>query len=379
MNPAQKIVERFGGQTALAKLIGRGQSTVFHWTKTGVIPARWQPKLLDLARSHNISLSPADFLPNSDSEAPSPTSPLAPPSPWRAVPSAPKVKKREAGQPPEAKWWGDLVFGDVPVPCYVLDDGRRIISRTGATSVLTSKKGGGNLDSYLRVKALQDYLPEDLPGQLIEFTIENVVNKTVQGMEAETFLEICRAYAKARDAGALETEIQTKIAIQANMVLMACAKIGLIALIDEATGYQYDRAEDALQFKLRVYLAEEMRKWERTFPEELWQEFARLTNWKGSIHQRPKYWGKLVMELVYDYLDKDVADWLRDNAPPPCKGQNYHQHLSEHFGLKKLIEHVWMLIGMSRACYSLPEVRERMAEHFGRQPVQLRLFLPPPK
>jgi len=83
-----------------------------------------------------------------------------------------------------------------------------------------------------------------------------------------------------------------------------------------------------------------MRKWERTFPEQLWAEFGRLTNWKGSVHsQRPRYFGKLVMELVYDYLDKDVADWLRENAPEPRRGQNYHQWLSSQYGLKKLTEH----------------------------------------
>ncbi len=133
-----------------------------------------------------------------------------------------------------------------------------------------------------------------------------VVPNTVKGMSAETFLEICKAYVKAWSDGALETERQREIAIQAAILLSACAKIGLIALIDEATGYQYARSGDALQIKLKVFLEDEMRKWEKTFPDELWVEFARLTNWHGSIPQRPKYWGKLVMELVYDYLDKDV-------------------------------------------------------------------------
>jgi len=86
------------------------------------------------------------------------------------------------------------------------------------------------------------------------------------------------------------------------MFLAACADVGFIALIDEVTGYQYERADDALQIKLRLYLEEEMRRWERTFPDELWKEFGRLTNWRGPLHERPKYWGKLVMELIYEYL-----------------------------------------------------------------------------
>ena len=121
-----------------------------------------------------------------------------------------------------------------------------------------------------------------------------------------------------------------------------------------------------------------MRKWEKTFPDDLWKEFARLTNWKGTVTQRPKYWGKLVMELVYGYLDKDVAKWLKDNAPEPRHGQNYHQWLSGQYGLKKLVEHIWMLIGVSRTCENMVELRQRMAELNGRTMVQLMLPIPKP-
>jgi hypothetical protein len=259
----------------------------------------------------------------------------------------------------------------------VLDDGRRVISRTGATASLTGR-GSGNLESYIRVSALQGYLPPDFTDQMIEFTLEGVTNKTVRGITAETFLDICTAYVRALDDDALQSQRQQEIAGQAGVFLAACAKVGLIALIDEATGYQYDRAEDALRFKLKVFLEDEMRKWEKTFPDQLWVEFGRLTNWKGATNsQRPKYWGKLVNELVYDYLDPDVAEWLRENAPKPQHGQNYHQWLSSQYGLKRLTEHLWMLIGMAAGSQSMPELRQKMAERFGRQQVQFTLFVPP--
>jgi len=105
-----------------------------------------------------------------------------------------------------------------------------------------------------------------------------------------------------------------------------------------------------------------MRKWEKTFPDELWIEFARLTAWKGTVSQRPKYWGRLVMEPVYDYLDADVAQWLRDHAPAPRHGQNYHQWVSSQYGLKKLVEHIRMLIGVARTCRTMTELQDRMAE-----------------
>src|SRR5665213_2286816 len=245
---------------------------------------------------------------------------------------------------------------------------RRVMSRTGATDLLTGGKGGGNLESYTRIRVLKEYIPENLPGEMIEFTLPGVVNKTVMGMQAETFLDICTAYVTAWQAGKLESDAQIKIAMKSAIFTAACAKVGLIALIDEATGYQYERPFDALEFKLKLFLTEEMRKWDKTFPDDLWVQFGRLTKWKGSLHSRPKYWGNLVMELIYEYLDADVAQWLRDNAPKPLKGQNYHQWMTEQYGLKRLIEHIWKVIGLASGCEDMKELKYKMQEIYGKAP-----------
>jgi hypothetical protein len=84
------------------------------------------------------------------------------------------------------------------------------------------------------------------------------------------------------------------------------------------------------------------------------------------------------MELIYGYLDPDVAKWLKDNAPKPYHGQNYHLWLSQQYGLKRLMETIWMVIGMGAGCRTMDELREKMAERHGRQRVQLTLYLPPP-
>jgi hypothetical protein len=351
---ATEVIDKFGGQSALARLIDKRPSTVQHWAKQGTIPVKWHAPLLRLAAERNIDLRPSDLVPQPE----------------------PVVLNRL----PRALWWGDLMLGDEAASCFVLDDGRRVISRTGATDVLTGRKGGGNLESYIQVESLAGYLPPDLDDQWIDFEIPEVTNKRTRGISAETFLDLCTAYVRARDDGARLTPRQGEIAVKAGMVLAASAKVGLIALIDEATGYQYERAQDALQMKLRLYLEEEMRQWEKTFPDELWQQFARLTHreGEGAITKRPKYWGKLVMELIYGYLDPDVAEWLRKNAPAPRHGQNYHQWLSSQYGLRRLMEHMWKVIGMAQACDSMRELRERMAETYGRQPYQFTLFLEAP-
>ena len=213
---------------------------------------------------------------------------------------------------PVAKYKGFLNLMDLEIPCYVLDNGQRVIGRTAATEMLTGIRGGGDLEKYLGVSPLKPFINlQSVLERMVSFRLPEVegLERHVKGLPADLIIEICRGFVSALDANtqtdsryASLTPRQTEMAVKAGMFLAACAKVGLDALIDEATGHQYDRARDALEIKLRVYLADEMHKWEKTFPNELWIEFGRLTNWHGSVTHHPKYWGKLVMELVYEYL-----------------------------------------------------------------------------
>ena len=227
---------------------------------------------------------------------------------------------------PKAQWRGPLNIVGLEVPCYVLENGVRVIGRTAATELLTGIKGGGALEKYLDVQALKPFINMDLVlERMVPFRIAEVegLEKAVKGLSADLMIEICQGFVQALEASfspgsnhKLSTR-QQQMALKASRFVSSCAKVGLEALIDEATGYQFARQGDALQVKLAAYLEEEMRKWERTFPDELWMEFGRLTNWKGPIYKRPRYWGHLVMELIYEKLDPDVATWLKENAPKP--------------------------------------------------------------
>jgi len=197
-----------------------------------------------------------------------------------------------------------------------------------------------------------------------------------KGITAKQFEKILSAYVAALNAGALTTERQREIAVKCAIISIVFLKIGVEALIDERTGYQDVREEDALQLKLLAYFSEEMREWEKTFPDELWEIFAKLTGWKGPIHQRPRWWGKLVIEIIYDALDKDVANHLKENKPPSLPKQRWHQWLKENYVVKHLLSHIWQIIGIGKTCESINELREKVALHFKTKPVQLRLDLP---
>ena len=215
---------------------------------------------------------------------------------------------------PFAKYKGELSLGGESIDCYVLDTKNRVISLR-ATVKAIAKIDGGSLGDYIGAVALRPFINKELVlSDTIEFNIPGTQLKG-RGISAERFLDICQAYVSAFSDNALETDRQKEIAIRCSILLSSCAKIGLIALIDEATGYQYEREENALQVKLRAFIANELRAWEKTFPDELWEEFGRLTKWQGKLHNRPKWWGKLVLELIYNALDPDIAEHLKNGSP----------------------------------------------------------------
>ena len=271
---------------------------------------------------------------------------------------------------PFAKYDGVLKLGDNAVDCYVSDTGKRLISMRATMKAIAGRDGGG-VAEYIGVNALKPYIDADLvAAELIELSIPGNPVKA-KCLESSRFLEICRAYVNALSANALSTDRQKEIAIKCSILLSACANVGLDALIDEATGYQYERREDEMQLRLRLYIAEELRAWEKTFPDELWEEFGRLTNWSTPLKGRPKWWGKLVIELIYDTLDPVVAKWIRENPPP--KGVHWHRNLTDNYGAKQLVSRCWEIIGMSKGCNSISELRDKVNYHYKGGNIQMQL------
>lgn len=273
---------------------------------------------------------------------------------------------------PFAKYDGELILGQATIDCYVLDTGERVISMRAAVKAI-SDIDGGDLGAYIGVSSLKSFINQtEILSKAISFNIPGT-QKQGNGITAEAFLEICRGYVEALQADALQTDRQREIAIKCSILLASCAKVGFIALIDEATGYQYERDENALQIKLRAFIAEELRAWEKTFPDELWEEFGRLTNWQKALHHRPKWWGKMVIELIYDTLDPDVAKYLKENKPPT--GARWHQQLTENYGVRQLVSRCFEIVGMAKTCETMKELRDRVSHYYGKEPIQLTIDL----
>lgn len=61
MNNARQIINRLNGQSSLAALLGRRQSTVQHGAGTGRIPSQWQERPLGLAHRRGVDLEARDL------------------------------------------------------------------------------------------------------------------------------------------------------------------------------------------------------------------------------------------------------------------------------------------------------------------------------
>ncbi len=275
---------------------------------------------------------------------------------------------------PFAKWRGQIDLGGNDLDCYVLDDETRVLS-SGSTTKAIANVERGSLQDYIGQKALKPFINKDkILQETIKFSIPGT-QWTAIGVTTEHFELICRGYVQALYEGANLTDRQKEIAIKCAILTTGLTRTGLDALVDEATGYQYERAEDALQIKLKAFIAEELRAWEKTFPDDLWEEFGRLTGWKTPLKSRPKWWGKLVTELIYDTLDEDVAKYLKENKP--TAGTRWHQQLTENHGVRQLVSRCYEVIGMSKTCDDIHELRQRVAQHYGKKPVQFTMFLKP--
>lgn len=285
-----------------------------------------------------------------------------------------QMPEEDIAKLPFAKWKGKLDLAGEEIDCYVLNNGKRVLS-SGSTTKAIANVERGSLQDYIWQKALKRFIQADI---ILQETVLFTVPGTqwiAKGITTEQFELISTGYVQALYQGADLTDRQKEIAIKCAVLVAGLTRTGLDALVDEATGYQYERVEDALQLKLKAFISEELRAWEKTFPDELWEEFGRLTGWKTPLQTRPKWWGKLVIELIYDTLDPDVSEWLKNNKPPA--GIHWHRQLSENYGIRQLVSRCYEVIGVAKTCSTMHELKRRIAEHYGKKQVQITLYLPP--
>jgi len=287
-----------------------------------------------------------------------------------------RVLKAEYGSPDHP-----LELGGLKIPCYVLDDGTRVLGQSHMITALgmshggSGGTGGDRLAKFVGQARLEPYVERALAERTanpIKFRVKS--GNMAYGYDATILADICEAVLKARDAGVLMKQ-QEHIAAQCEILVRGFARVGIIALVDEATGYQEIRDRLALQAILEKYLTDEWAKWTKTFPDEFYIELFRLRdvpypppgkhkNW------RPSYVGHWTNDIVYSRLAPGVLKALKRKNPVTEKGYRkarHHQLFTRDYGHPALKEHLASVIFLMRTCVSWADFKRRLDRAAPRQ------------
>ena len=279
---------------------------------------------------------------------------------------------------------GELHLGGMYIPCYVLEDGTRILSGRGMQEALKmvdkdddlKPTSGARLSRYLDQKSLNEFIYKGKEPGHFDPIVCYKGNQKINGYEATVLADICEAFLDARKTISLSPR-QKIIADQCEILIRGFARVGIVALVDEATGYQYERERFELQKILNAYISEEILKWQLTFTDEFYKEIYRL--WElpfipKYIKNKPSFIGKLTTKYIYELLPDGVVDKIKEKTGKTEKGNwkyKWHQSLTLDIGrehLKKQIIEVTTLMSVSRTKEQFDTLFQ---QKYNRMPVQL--------
>lgn len=298
---------------------------------------------------------------------------------------------------------GKLQVGDIELTVAVLEDGTRVI-KSGAIFQAFGRRNRGrseaeaalrvaNRPSFIDAKNVQPLISPELEALLVPVAYEEKDGKIAEGYSALILPQLCKVYLDARAQNVLY-ERQMSLARASEILLVGLSNIGIIALIDEATGYQYDRERYELQKILKAYISEALLPWQRQFPNVYYKEIFRLNGWDFSVSEitrrRPGVVGTWTNQFVYEQLPKDVLKTLKEKTPKNEAGKykaKLHQSLTEdvgHPGLQSQISSVVALMQISENWDAFKAHFERLRSHRAGQlslnmPNSLPKPLPPTK
>ena len=285
------------------------------------------------------------------------------------------AKKRWADRPTESRvaralpeHRGVLDLGGMKLPCAVIQGPngiQRVLREHGITRAILGDRSGAS--KRLKKAAAQGgaLLPIFLaPGQLDPFIGEELRSgplapidyldgdRLVRGYDASILPAVCSVWLRAREANALQVQQLAK-AQKAEILTRALAETGIVALIDEVTGYEKVRPQNALQAFLEVVLRKELAAWGKKFPDEFYENIYKLKGWvwPGMAKNRFSIVAHYTRDLVYERLAPGVLQELERRSPRNEKGNRpnkLHQWLSDDIGHPMLAQHLYTLVMFQR-------------------------------
>jgi hypothetical protein len=272
---------------------------------------------------------------------------------------------------------GELELGGVGIECAVLADGRRVLSERAFVQALGRARPGGqtyqrragdHLPIYLALRRLKPFVPDGLSVATVPY-VGLGQSSLAHGIDATAIPAVCEVWLRARDAGVLQAQ-QLPTAQRADIIMRGLAQTGIIALVDEATGYQHERARDALAKILESFIAKELAAWAKRFPDEFYALLHKLRGLPQEASRHPMYFGHLTNDIVYQRLAPGVLEDLRQKIPIKNgrRGAKHHQWLTADMGHPKLQAHLSSVIALMKLApdyETFIHYLDRVAPRFG--------------
>lgn len=270
-----------------------------------------------------------------------------------------------------------LKIGEIEIPCFVLDDDTRVLSQRGFQTSIGMSAGGSSIPGEQRLVSFLASLLEkssqykDLTSRS-EALVERLRNPlkfrlpngmTAFGFEATLLADLCDVILEARKADILHSQ-QQRMANQAELLVRGFARVGIIALVDEATGFQKDRQKDALAKILEAFVAKELQPYLKTFPPDYYEQLFRLYQLPyppvGNKSWRPGFFGHVTNEVVYSRLAPDLLPELKKAATKAERKSKLHQWLTQDLGHPKLREHLASIVSIQKLSKSAEEFMQNV-------------------
>jgi len=318
----------------------------------------------------------------------------------RAEKMTPEQRKEVAQKAAEARWGiptatypGEVRIGDMCFPCSVLSDGTRILTQSDFMAGMGMYYSGwvghhkakdqtaADLPHFLAFDSLKPFIDKHL-GDLQSITVKYRTEKgnLANGIKAEIIPKICEVWLDADENGRLVRARQKQIAQKAKFLMRALAHVGIIALVDEATGYQEVRDRLALQQILDKFLRKELAAWAKCFPEEFYRQIFRLRQWqwRGMKVNRPQIVAHYTKDLIYARLAPGILKELEVRNPKDEKGHRKAPHyawLTEDIGHPALAQLLFGVIGLMRIAEKWDEFMKMVDKAYPRRGDTLQLDL----
>ncbi len=246
---------------------------------------------------------------------------------------------------PKAAHVGVIKLSGIEIPCAVLDDGTRVLSERGVAKALG------------KIRDLEPFISPEVKKKLLNPISYSAKRGTgVRGIPAALLPEICQIWLSTREKDSLG-ERQLATAEKAQILMQGFAPAGIVALVDEVTGYQEVRLKDALQAYLETTIAKELAVWAKKIPDEFYENIYKLKGWQWPGMKKKRF--GVVARYTRDLVYERIAPWLlkelekKNPQYETWKGPDRRsQWRTEDLGNSILAQHLYSLVMFQRLALS---------------------------